>query len=420
MRDATARLNIWHGPVRSSKTIHSLIAWIEFTQTAPTNGLLMMIGRTEEVLERNVLLPLAEMLKDQFWYSRGQHRARIGRRTLHLLGEADARAEEKVRGGTWAGFYRDEMSLGSPEFHRQCMARLSVAGARGFGTTNPGPPYHWLKTEWIDRAHELDVRAFHWPIEVNVHLPPAYIENLKREYGPGTLWYKRFIQGLWVQAEGAVFDFFDEAIHTLEPPDPAEFEEFWVSADYGTGNPTVFILVGVRRPAPSEPMAVALAEYYHSGRESGSRTDLEYATDLTAWLEGLGAVGLPQQPSGGVVTTPRLAGRPVRGIILDPSAASFKTQLRRLGWSVRPADNEVLAGIRTHARMLKAGEFAVSRACTRLIRSYGGYLWDAQAQERGEDKPLKQNDHEQDAIRYALHTLFARVRPQVANKPRGW
>lgn len=423
--DATARLNIWHGPVRSSKTIHSLMAWAAFTQVAPQHGLLMMIGRTEEVLERNVLLPLSAMLGNQFWYSRGQHRARIGKRVIHLLGEADARAEEKVRGGTWSGFYRDEMSLGSPEFHRQCMARMSVEGARGFGTTNPDSPHHWLKREWIDRATELGIRVFHWPIEVNTYLPKSYIESLKAEYQAGSLWYKRFIEGLWVVAEGAVYDFWDEAKYT-RPMEFDQFHELWVSADYGTGNPTVFGLFGVRRDLIA-PRAGLLAEFYHSGREQGSKTDWEYAEALIDFLlqQGLNLGYVGKNPKGARVLrpNPHLGPIPLRGVILDPSAASFKAELKQRGVVVRDADNSVLDGIRTQARLLKTGEYAIDPGCKQTIRDYGAYLWDARAQAQGEDKPLKENDHTKDMERYALHTLFGGERAKgqrgPVNKPRG-
>lgn len=423
VRDATARLNIWHGPVRSGKTIHSLIAWIVFTRRAPKNGLLMMIGRTEETLERNVLIPLSQMLGDLFWYSRGQHRARIGDRLIHLIGEADKRAEEKVRGGTWAGFYRDEMSLGSAEFHRQCMARLSVAGARGFGTTNPDSPHHWLKREWIDRAHELDVRVFHWPLECNIHLPPAYIAALKAEYQPGSLWYKRFIEGLWVVAEGAVYDFWDEGLY-VRPLEVEQFHELWISADYGTGNPTVFGLFGISRDPDARPRAGLLAEYYHSGRESGAKTDAEYADALLDWLIAQGLEARYVSRAAGRATLQpgaHIRGKPLRGVILDPSAASFRVELRRRNIHVKPADNDVLNGIRTQARMLKAGEYVIDPRCVQTIRDYGAYLWDAQAQARGEDKPLKQNDHTKDMERYALHTLFARSGLTApVPKPKGW
>jgi len=104
-----------------------------------------------------------------------------------------------------------------------------------------------------------------------------------------------------------------------------------------------------------------------------------------------------------------LSGRRPNAIIIDPSAASFIAQLRRDGIGpIRKADNDVLAGIRTVANLLSQCRLYIHRRAQNLLREIAGYIWDDQAQKRGEDKPLKQNDHALDALRYALHTMVGR------------
>lgn len=387
--DSTARLNIWHGPVRSGKTVTSLQRWVEYVvREAPTGGLLVMIGKTEAALERNILKPLADALGRDFRYSMGRHAAWLAGREIVLLGANDERAESKIRGATFAGVYGDELTLWPEGFFRMTLSRLSVRNAKLFGTTNPDGPYHWLKRDFIDRRGELDLAAFTWPLEANTTLDPAYVASLKAEYGIGTLWYRRFIDGQWVAAEGAVYDFFNEDEHVI-PEAPAAPERLFLSIDYGTSNATSAGLYGAwSRPLPCGLRAVRLDGYYYDGRATGrQKTDAEYADDLEAKFGALKSQLV---------------------VILDPSAASFRAELRRRGWRVRDAVNDVIDGIRTQARMLRAGEYKLVNVPgnRQAISDYGAYLWDSKAQARGEDKPLKQNDHTKDDERYFLHTVF--------------
>jgi hypothetical protein len=183
-------------------------------------------------------------------------------------------------------------------------------------------------------------------------------------------------------AEGAVYDFFDEDIHTLQFLPPAESRH--VAIDYGTGNPTCFLMFGINMNV--RPYVWCEREYYYDSSISGrQKTDAEYSKDLKDFL-----------------------GKTVpNSIIVDPSAASFKVQLSRDGFIfVKDADNSVLDGIRTQARMLVDGDYAIYKGCRRTIQDYSAYMWDIKAQKRGEDKPLKQDDHTKDPERYLLHTLF--------------
>jgi len=393
IRDSTARLNIWHGSVRSGKTISSIIRWLEFISTAPRGGHLVMVGKTERTLRRNILSEVEKIVgARQYHYNAGEGVATILGREVFVYGANDERAEGKIRGLTVAGAYGDELSLWPESFYRQLLARMSARGAMMFGTTNPDGPYHWLKTGFIDRADTLNLRAFHFGLDDNPALDPAYVDSLKAEYVPGSLWYKRFIEGLWVAAEGAVYDFFNEAEHTLTSlPDSFRPDGHWISIDYGTSNATSAGLYGAwRKAAPGDLSAVRLDGYYYDGRATGrQKTDSEYAADLgEKFGEWKGKAP----------------------IILDPSAASFKQELRRTGWKVIDADNSVIDGIRTQAKMLHNGEYKLlnTPGNRQAIRDYGAYLWDTRAQARGEDKPIKQNDHTKDEERYFLQTVFGK------------
>lgn len=391
--NSTARLNILDGSVRSGKTIASLVAWIMFVSEAPP-GELLMVGKTERTLKRNILDVLEQIVGSRYFkYNLGAGEATLFGRRIYLVGANDLRSEGKIRGLTLAGAYGDEIALWPESFFTMLLSRLSVPGARFLGTTNPDSPYHWLKTNYLDRAGELSLRRWHFSLEDNSNLDPAYVGALKKEYVG--LWYKRFISGLWVQAEGAVYDMWDDAIHAVDGV-PNQFTRYYVGVDYGTSNPTVFLLIGQH-----EDKLYVIDEYCWDSAERGrQKTDAEYSRDLQEFIKG----------------------RYPRAIVIDPSAASFITQLRRDGVRmIRHANNSVLDGIRTVAAFLPQKRLFVYRErCSNLLREFTAYVWDPQAQKRGEDRPLKQNDHALDALRYVVHTVFGRLAPGVLSKPKGW
>lgn len=398
------RLNILHGSVRSGKTTNTLLNAPRRFRNAP-KGDIIITGKTERTAYRNVVKPLQEMFgQRRVKYLKGTAEGKLGSRSFYVIGGNDEAAEGKLRGLTVAYWLADELTLNPQSFVAQGLARMSPEGACADWTMNPGPPKHFVKTDYIDREAELDARAWHFLLEHNPNLPSSYIDNLKKEYGgPGTLYYQRFIEGLWVLAEGAVYANFNEREHVLKtlpktPPDHLD-----LSGDYGTSNATSIGAYASWRTPLTEPgceglRVLRLGGYYHDGRKDGQRTDSEHVDAAIPELERLA------QLVRGAAPLPSL----VRYLILDPSAASFKAEWRKRGLSVIDADNAVLEGIRVHAQMLGSGAYKLGPDASNqmAIDEYGGYLWDKRAQDRGEDKPLKQSDHVMDDSRYLCMTLF--------------
>ncbi|MEA4884273.1 MAG: PBSX family phage terminase large subunit [Clostridia bacterium] len=376
--ESTARLNIWEGAVRSSKTICSLVRWLEYVKAGPP-GDLLMTGKTERTLKRNILDPIESIVgRGNFRCNMGSGEARLFDRRVYIAGANDERSESKIRGVTLAGAYGDELTLWPESFFRMLLSRLSVEGASLFGTTNPDGPMHWLKVDYLDRAGELNLRSWHFELEDNPNLSREFVESLKREYTG--LWYKRFISGLWVMAEGAVYDMWDEDKRLFRDM-PDKFTRMAVGVDYGTANPTAFVLAG-----QSGAQIYVPAEYYYDSRRTGrQKTDSEYAKDLKEFI----------------------AGKGVQAIVIDPSAASFIAECRRQGIGpIRHADNSVLDGIRDVSSHMSRDVLFVHENCKNLRKELSGYVWDAKAQAKGEDRPVKVNDHAADALRYVIRTIW--------------
>lgn len=398
---ADARVNLWHGSIRSGKTIASLLRFLIFIALNPTGGEIVVIGRTRESIARNVFGPLMDRslfgpVARFVQYTAGAPTARILGRTVHVLGASDARAEMVLRGLTVVGAYVDEATLVAETFWAQLLGRMSPPGAQLFATTNPDGPAHWLKRQVIDRAGELGYRVFGFRLEDNDWLcrtNPSYVEQIKREYVG--LWYRRFILGEWVQAEGAVYDMWDPARHVIAHQLLPELSRVLaLGVDYGTTNPTRGILLGVGQPKDQVRPRLYVVDEWAPERA----TDAELSKGLRGWLGE---------------RTPEPWRNP-EWVFVDPAAASFKLQLFHDGMTnVANGTNTVLPGIRTIASLLATDQMQVSDRCAHLVEQLPGYAWDSKKTKKGEDAPLKVDDHEVDALRYAVHSSRALWRDLV-------
>ena len=211
-------------------------------------------------------------------------------------------------------------------------------------------------------------------------------ERIKKRYRSmyTGVFYKRYILGLWAVAEGIIYDMFSEEKHVISEPQSYVGRKY-VSVDYGTQNATVFLLWEKNRKG----QWVATKEYYYSGRdEAEQKTDGEYADDMEEFVSGI----------------------EIESIIVDPAAASFIAELKKRGFKVKKAKNDVLDGIRFVGNLLNLGVLLFLKDCKETIKEFGSYIWDEKAIERGEDKPVKQFDHCMDAARYFAYTIIRRER----------
>jgi len=260
-------------------------------------------------------------------------------------------------------------------FVEQAAARCSVTGSKLWFSCNPESPSHWFYREWICKAEEKKALRIPFTMADNPGLSPEVLERYRTMF-EGTF-YRRFVLGEWVAAEGLIYDFFDDSF-VKEAPEG--LEDWHISCDYGTMNPTSMGLWGRK-----DGIWYRAAEYYYDARaQHRQKTDEEYA-DALEELAG---------------------GRDIRAVVADPSAASFIETLRRRGWRVKKADNQVLSGIRLTARLLKTGRLVICRGCGDAIREFGLYRWEEPGD--GQDRVKKEHDHAMDEIRYFAATIAAK------------
>lgn len=378
---------ICDGSIRAGKTVSMILSYVMWGMETFDGENLGMAGKTIGSLRRNVIAPLKKMLKSRK-YKVKDHRAdnmlTISKNGctnyFYVFGGKDESSQDLIQGITLAGMFFDEVALMPESFVNQATARCSVEGSKLWFNCNPAGPYHWFKVKWIDDMKEKDMLHIHFTMDDNLSLSEKKKNQFKRMYSG--VFFKRFILGLWVLAEGIVYDMFRDEEHVAKKL--PVFQRYFVGIDYGTANPTAFLLIGEHETFPNKKYYV-VKEYYFDSRKIGhQKTDAEYSQDLQEFIKDV-------QPSA---------------ILIDPSAASFIAQLKKDGVTgIVEADNDVLPGISNVSTMLSGLKLFIYYKCVNVMREFGSYVWDTKAQDRGEDKPVKQFDHALDALRYIIRYI---------------
>lgn len=377
---------ICDGSVRAGKTVAMSLSYVFWAMESFNGEQFGMAGKTIGALRRNVIGPLKRMLSSRGYsvhdnltdnvltISRG-----LVANYFFLFGGKDERSQDLIQGITLAGMFFDEVALMPQSFVNQAVARCSVEGRKYWFNCNPAGPYHWFKVEWLDQAVEKRVLHLHFTMDDNLSLSEQIKDGYRRLFSG--VFYKRYILGLWVLAEGVIYDMFDKEKHVV-PTFERYYTRYYVSCDYGTKNPTTFGLWG----RGEDGIWYKVKEYHYDGRKAAvQKTDEQYCDDLEAFVGEM----------------------KINSVIIDPSAASFITAIRKRGkFSVREADNAVVDGIRNVASALGRGLILYNDCCVETFREFSSYVWDEKAAARGEDKPVKANDHQMDGDRYFVNTIL--------------
>ena len=378
------------GAIRSGKTLSMSLSFIMWAMEKFNGQNFAMCGKTVGSFRRNVWFWLRIMLLSR-GYRYTDHKTdnyieiiKNGKvNYFYIFGGKDEASQDLIQGITTAGIFFDEVALMPESFVNQGTGRCSVDGSAFWFNCNPGAPLHWFKTNWIDKAKEKNLLYLHFTMDDNLSLT----ERIKKRYRNMYVgvFFKRYISGLWAMAEGAIFDMWsDEENEIAEEEIPTGLSRMrrYISIDYGTTNPMVFLDIY----DDNDTLWIPIEYYYDSKEKQAQKTDKQYADDLEEFIKD------GPQPTY---------------IILDPSAASFKAELRSRGIRVKDADNEVSDGIRMTSTMIAQRKVKVVRSkCKRTIGDITAYIWDEKAAERGEEKPIKTNDHACDALRYFVKTII--------------
>ena len=379
---------ICDGAIRSGKTVCMSLSFVMWAMSSFSGCNFALCGKTIGSLRRNVVRLLKTMLISR-GYIVTEHRAdnvitvKSGNAEnyFYMFGGKDESSQDLIQGITLAGVLLDEVALMPESFVNQATARCSVTGSKFWFNCNPDGPYHFFKREWIDKSDSKNMLYLHFDMDDNLSLS----EDVKKRYK--TQWtgvfYRRYIKGEWAIAEGVIYDMFDASRHVIDKLPEMLSDVSYVSVDYGTLNPTVFLMW----QQSSDNCWICIKEYYYDGRKNGKqKTDEEYADDLVEFIKD----------------------KNIKSIIVDPSAASFIACIKKRRFVVKKAKNEVLDGIRFTGSLLKNNKIAFTAQCINTQKEFSSYVWDEKAAKYGEDKPVKEHDHAMDAVRYFCNTIINR------------
>ncbi len=374
---------ICDGSIRAGKTMTMAVSFILWAFTAFDKQVFAVCGKTIESVRRNIVTHLPQWLEGivRIQERRSENLLVISfagkTNRFYLFGGKDEGSAALIQGMTLAGVMFDEVALMPRSFVEQALARCSVEGSKFWFNCNPDSPEHWFYREWIQKHKNKNALYLHFTMEDNNSLSEKVKKRYENMYSG--VFYDRFIRGLWVVAEGLVYDFFQSKKETIiKTVDMIDYNEFYVSIDYGTINPCSMGLWGVN----SEGAARIRESYFDSRKEGRQRTDEEHYQALVELVEDL----------------------PITRVIVDPSAASFIECIRRHGeFRVKPAINSVIDGIRITSSLLNAGMIRIDPSCKDCIREFGLYRWD---EKKTADTVLKENDHAMDEVRYFCNTVL--------------
>lgn len=378
--DSSKDAIICDGAVRSGKTFCMSLSFVLWMFYRFENKDFAICGKTIQSARRNIITPMLSTLRELGFEVEDKlsknlltitYQNRANR--IYIFGGKDESSASLIQGMTLAGVLLDEVALMPRSFVEQALARCSVENSKYWFNCNPEYPAHWFYRTWIKNAKRKNALYLHFTMRDNPSLSDRTIKRYEGIYSGS--FYERFILGKWVAVTGAIYPFMKDSSFADVPGAP--FDSFAVSVDYGTVNPASFGLWGLK-----DGVWYRIKEsYFDSRREGYQRTDEEHYSALKKLI----------------------GGRKIETVTVDPSAASFIATIRRHGeYSVTPAKNDVINGIRQTSAALKDGRIKICNTCADSIREFSLYRWD----EKGQDMPIKENDHAMDDIRYFVTTIL--------------
>lgn len=250
LSNCNRRWNVKVGATGSGKT------FIDYSVTIPKRieaakgeGLLVLIGNTRGTLERNILDPMREIWPGLVGNIRSDNTVEIFGKKLYALGADNKKHVARIQGATFEYVYGDEVTTWNEEVFQMLKSRLRCENSHFDGTCNPDYPQHWFK-KFLDS--DADIYQQSYTIDDGC-LPPQVVEELKKEYA-GTVYYDRWIRGLWVPASGVIYRKFADNTNAFLIDDPLKWCEknghriryVNIGVDFGgTNSATTFVATGI-------------------------------------------------------------------------------------------------------------------------------------------------------------------------------
>lgn len=397
------------GGKRAGKNIINILAWCTVLETHP-DYLHLAGGVSTSTAKLNIIqsngFGVANYFAGRCREGKYQDRdalyinTKVGEKVILIGGGGNRGSEKLIKGFTLGSVYVSEANECSETFIKECFDRtLSSSCRKMFFDLNPKNPQDYFYTEILDvqEANNAKYENYgyvweHFTIANNRSITDERMAEILRSYDRNSVWWMRDIAGLRSAAEGIIYDGFT-AKHQYDDtsggPNWDLYYNRYYAIDYGTINPFACLEIIEQTIGGVTEYYVNDEYYYNSKREKKQLSDAEYADNLKDFI----------------------GNKRYTAIIIDPSAASFRAELRKRSLRGRNteetinADNQVLNGIRLVATLIQANKLHVHKKCKNLIKEFSAYIWDSNKADKGKEAPLKENDHACDALRYFCKTI---------------
>lgn len=369
------RLLINYGAVRSGKTVVDNDAFLfelrRIRKIADDldvkEPMYILAGYSSKSLQNNVLQELSNKYGIDFKFDKHGSFTLFGVKIVQTFTGSIA-GLGAIRGMSSFGAYVNEASLANEEVFNEILNRCSQKGARIICDTNPDIPTHFLKSKYIDNT---DVGAgnvsFHFTIDDNTFLPKEYLDHMKAGT-PSGMFYDRAILGLWASSDGMVYSMFDRNVHYVNQNDLPKMAKYIYGVDWGYEHSGEILVVGYGVDG----------NYYLVKEISAKHKEIDWWVDRAKEIvEEYGDYEM----------------------WCDTARTEHIARFTNEGFDARYADKKILDGIEVVAKLFKQKRlFAVESGLDSFNSEIYEYIWDEK-----QGKPVKENDHCMDAMRYAIY-----------------
>lgn len=363
------------GAARSGKTLSMSMSFIFWAMTAFNNQKFGMCGKTISSFRRNVLLDLKRILPRR-GYRLVEHRTDnlvvISKGDVQnfffIFGGKDEGSQDLIQGMTLAGVLFDEVVLQTESFVQQALLRCSVTGSKYWFNCNPQHPLHWFKTDFVDKHVEKNLIYLHFLMTDNLSLSKENIKRYERDFMG--VFYDRFVKGLWVRAEGAIYTMFDKERH-VGLPEPKTKEEvreltyidFGIGIDVGGRDATVYTLWGFTR---GYRQAHVISSWYHKQAKGQTVSYDDYSNSFFKWIH------------------PWMLKYPgIKNVFVESADKLFRILLnqRKPMWATNLNFIPSYKGPSIHDRieficmLLNEGRIRINPSCKQLINALQSAMW---------------------------------------------
>ncbi|WP_231311185.1 PBSX family phage terminase large subunit [Clostridioides difficile] len=329
----------------------------------------ILAGADLGALQRNVLSELTNKYDIEFKFDKHNRFVLFGVQVC-CFGHSKTNDLGRIRGMTSFGAYINEGTVANEVVFNEIKSRCSGEGARILVDTNPDQPEHWLKTNFVDKTDGKVIQSFHYKLDDNIFLSERYRENIKKST-PSGVFYDRDINGLWVSADGLVYQDFNKDIHYISNNklNDINFVRYFAGVDWGYEHFGAIVVIGEDDRG----------NLYLLEEHSAQHKEIDY------WID---KAKNTKEKYGNIK------------FYCDSARPEHLVAFKRNGIKAFNADKAVLSGVEDVAKRIKTNTLFVVYDNVNLFRKeIFMYAWN-----KNTGEPIKKWDDVLDALRYAIYT----------------